>query len=248
VLWRRLRCSPSRWGRATDRRVGVFSAVEHAPKCGGAESKCPTGSGKQSGLPGWTEFIQAIRITFGGPAAPCAKVGGLHGQRGREESARGGVAQIHLLQTQLGEARARDFLDKYHSQLKTDPGSLRQFLKTEFEGIAAELKNRRQQAVAHSSDIIVARVLETSTVGHGSNRVEVSFQIEPIRSLKGTNSLSGAWVTCLAQPDQPDFGPDSETSLRRQDERIFILTNRILLRLESLDHESAIKNLIKGEN
>jgi hypothetical protein len=87
------------------------------------------------------------------------------------------VAQIHLLRTRLGEARARNFLDQNHSQLKTDPGSLHQFLKTAFEGIAAELENRRQQAVAHASDIIVGRVLETSPVGHGSKRVEVVSEL-----------------------------------------------------------------------
>lgn len=58
----------------------------------------------------------------------------------------GGVAQIHILRTQLGEARDRGFLDKYHSQLKTDSGSLRQWLLTEFERILDELESTMQPA------------------------------------------------------------------------------------------------------
>jgi hypothetical protein len=44
----------------------------------------------------------------------------------------GGVAQICLLRTEFGEARAREFLDKYHSRLNVDRDSLGKILQTEF--------------------------------------------------------------------------------------------------------------------
>jgi hypothetical protein len=113
---------------------------------------------------------------------------------------------------------------------------------------ADEPENRMKQAVKHSSDIIVTRVLETSPVGHGSNHVTVSFQIEPLRSLKGTNSLSRAWVTYVVQFGKPHFGSDYETSLRKHDERVFMITNGALLRADSLDQEPMIKELIKESN
>jgi hypothetical protein len=65
----------------------------------------------------------------------------------------GGVAQIHLLRTRLGEARARYFLDKYHSQLRTDPGSLRQFLKTEFDSLFTTNENATNASTNGSQPI-----------------------------------------------------------------------------------------------
>ena len=114
-------------------------------------------------------------------------------------------------------------------------------------GYSSEPDQRLQQAVGYASDIVVARVLEASPVGHGSNSVMVSFQIEPVRSLMGTNSLSGEWVQYRIQGDEPSFGSDYETSLQKNDMRVFILTNSALLRVESIEQESTVKEMILGK-
>jgi hypothetical protein len=112
---------------------------------------------------------------------------------------------------------------------------------------ATESEERLQQAVTQSSDIIVARVLQTSPVGHGSNSVTVSFQIDTIRSLKGTNYFSGAWVTYTIQSRKPHLGSDYETSIRKDEQVIFVIANERLLRAENLERESTIKNMIREE-
>ena len=82
----------------------------------------------------WSAWVDGIHPShtnhLWGTSSTMRKGWGLTWSAGSGGVGAGGVAQIHLLRTQLGEARARDFLDKYHSQLRTDPGSLRQFLKT----------------------------------------------------------------------------------------------------------------------
>ena len=52
-------------------------------------------------------------------------------------SASGAIPQIYYLRTEFGEARAREFLDKYHSQLSIDQDSLVKFLRTEFNTLFA---------------------------------------------------------------------------------------------------------------
>lgn len=114
--------------------------------------------------------------------------------------------------------------------------------------LATESEERLQQAVTQSSDIIVARVLQTSPVGHGSNSVTVSFQIDTIRSLKGTNYLSGAWVTYTVQSGKPHLGSDHETGVRKDEQVIFVLADKRLLRAENLGRESMIENMIREQN
>lgn len=52
-------------------------------------------------------------------------------------SAAGAIPQIHILRAEYGEARARDFLDRYHAQLSLDRSSLVKWLRTEFEAFDA---------------------------------------------------------------------------------------------------------------
>ena len=51
-------------------------------------------------------------------------------------TAAGAVAQIHWSRTEFGEIRARQFLEKYHSQLSLDQRSLLKWLRTEFEALS----------------------------------------------------------------------------------------------------------------
>jgi hypothetical protein len=45
------------------------------------------------------------------------------------------IIQIHYLKSVIGEDRARDVLQRYHSQLRTDQPQLHQWLKKEFQAL-----------------------------------------------------------------------------------------------------------------
>ena len=45
------------------------------------------------------------------------------------------VGQIHYLRSQLGEAQARQFLQRYHSELSRDEQNIRHWLRSEFDSL-----------------------------------------------------------------------------------------------------------------
>ena len=45
----------------------------------------------------------------------------------------GAIGQIHYLRSHLGEDRAREFLQRYHSQLRKDEQQLHRWLRNEFQ-------------------------------------------------------------------------------------------------------------------
>jgi hypothetical protein len=63
------------------------------------------------------------RWGFGGRSIGCGGLGD------------GAIIQIHHLRSAIGEDRARDVLQRYHSQLRTDQAQLRQWLKREFQAL-----------------------------------------------------------------------------------------------------------------
>jgi hypothetical protein len=105
---------------------------------------------------------------------------------------------------------------------------------------SAETESRRGQAVEQSSDIIVARILQTTPVGHGADGVKVSFKIQSMRHLKGSKPFSEVWIPYSVLKNQVNFGTDYETCMKKNDERILFIGNGTLLRAESLDQESKI--------
>ncbi len=112
---------------------------------------------------------------------------------------------------------------------------------------------RRAEAVKAATEIWLARVVDASPVGHGTEDVHVSYKLRPASLFK--TSSEDVWVDFSLRRGAPSYASLYEVSLRKGQEWIFFLKKKKdanntpgweLLRVEHIEKKQEVIDALEA--